>query len=526
MQGLVDTSSLEIQITVSSDRTATVSIVTMPKQNNRPTLRNSLSQIDSNNIHQILIAIAAGMKHLHDHALAHMNLNDTSVIIGENGTVTITGLGNARNFANGASKATEKQQNSSTDAKSDVFNFGLLLDELFTKKSSNEASRRSQYTQAPSYVPSSYVSLFVKCLNSNQQQRPTFTQILEELQIMTPSTSFLEGKSVYRPSKASTPNLDTTKFQGVIPAFYACYDKNGQISEQGVKDLTKYLLQFDGIRGLYVNGSSGEGIYQTVEEKKKILEWVMEAKGNSFADKVIIAHVACNNLRDSQILATHAQEVCHVDAIASIPPIYFKLPERSIADYWVGISQAANKTPFIIYNIPQLAGVSLSTSLIENVMKRCPNTLIGVKNSSVPTQDIQKWRDCARSLGRDDSTFIVFNGPDEQLIAGLAIGAMGCIGGTYASMPELFIKAYKLIMDKNSRDNQLAFQIQNDICRIIYKFQEAKGNLYSVMKEVIRLRGGPDCGDVRAPLTQHTQEDMEVCREAANMIDTAIKKYT
>lgn len=469
------------------------------------------------------------MKHLHDSALALMSLNDTSVIICENGDVIITGLGNSRNFANGASRATEKQQNNSTDAKLDVFNFGLLLDEMFTKKPSCEISRRSQYSQAPSYVPPSYVNLFINCLNSRPDQRPTFTQILEELQGMTLKSQLfsLQGKSVYRPSNQTPSNaLDVKRFKGIIPAFYACYDKNGNVSEEGTKGLTKWLLQNTGVRGLYVGGSSGEGIYQTVEERKKVLEWVCEAKGNT--DQVIIAHVGCNNLKDSQELATHAQEVCHVDAIASIPPIYFKLPEYGIADYWKGISDAAKTTPFIIYNIPQLAGVNLTTSLLKTMLDKCPNTLIGVKNSSVPTQDIQMWRDCAMQApyNRTDDNFIVFNGPDEQLVSGLIIGANGGIGGTYASMPELMIKAFNYVTDATNPNNELAMEIQNDICRIIYKMGEAHGNLYSVMKEVIRLSGGPDCGDVRPPLTAHTEEDMVIIRKAKEMIDAAIEKYS
>ena len=69
----------------------------------------------------------------------------------------------------------------------------------------------------------------------------------------------------------------------------------------------------------------------------------------------VIAHVACNNTKDSVELARHAESL-GVDAIAAIPPIYFRLPEYAIAEYWNTISEAAPNTDFIIYNIPQLAG--------------------------------------------------------------------------------------------------------------------------------------------------------------------------
>ena len=154
------------------------------------------------------------------------------------------------------------------------------------------------------------------------------------------------------------------KYEGVIPAFYACYDEEGNVSPERVRELTKYFIG-KGVKGLYVNGSSGECIYQSVEDKKVILENVMkEAKGKL----TIIAHVACNNTKDSQELATHAESL-GVDAIAAIPPIYFRLPEYAIAQYWNDISDAAPNTDFVIYNIPQLAGVALTDSLFAEMRK-------------------------------------------------------------------------------------------------------------------------------------------------------------
>ena len=138
-------------------------------------------------------------------------------------------------------------------------------------------------------------------------------------------------------------NLD--KYKGVIPAFYACYDKEGNISPEGVRSLTKYFVE-KGVKGVYVNGSSGECIYQSVEDRKIVLENVMEASEGKLT---VIAHVACNNTKDSQELAAHAQKL-GVDAIACIPPIYFHLPEYAIAQYWNDISAAAPDTEFVCRN--------------------------------------------------------------------------------------------------------------------------------------------------------------------------------
>ena len=299
---------------------------------------------------------------------------------------------------------------------------------------------------------------------------------------------------------------DLKKYQGIFPAFYACYDETGAISPERVEEFTEYLIG-KGVTGLYVGGSSGECIYQSVTERKLVLEHVMKvAKGRI----VIIAHVACNNTADSKELAAHAERL-GVDAIAAIPPIYFHLPDYAVAQYWNDISSAAPNTDFVIYNIPQLAGVALNGSLLRTMLKN-PN-VIGVKNSSMPVQDIEMWRD-------EGAT--VFNGPDEQLTAGLVAGAVGGIGGTYAAMPELYLKIYELV--KAGRIDE-ARPIQDTCCHIIYAMCSGKGNMYGMIKEVLRRRGAPDIGGVRAPLYSLTPEDLPIAEQCAAMIDEAIAKF-
>ncbi|MBO4108120.1 dihydrodipicolinate synthase family protein [Streptococcus suis] len=299
------------------------------------------------------------------------------------------------------------------------------------------------------------------------------------------------------------------KYHGIIPAFYACYDENGEVSSERVRALTQYFID-KGVQGLYVNGSSGECIYQSVADRKQILEAVMEvAKGKL----TIINHVACNNLKDSVELARHSEEL-GVDAIAAIPPIYFRLPEYSIAAYWNGISAAAPNTDFIIYNIPQLAGVSLTPSLYKEMLKN--PRVVGVKNSSMPVQDI----DTFVTLGGED--YVVFNGPDEQFLGGRLMGAKGGIGGTYGAMPELFLCLNQLIADK---DLETARQLQATINTIIGKLVSGQGHMYAVIKEVIRINDGLDIGSVREPLTALTEADLIIAQEAAQAIRDAKERF-
>ncbi len=299
---------------------------------------------------------------------------------------------------------------------------------------------------------------------------------------------------------------DISKYQGIIPAFYACYNDKGEVDGQRVELLTRHFIR-KGVKGVYVGGSSGECIYQTVEDRKRTLEHVMRAAEGRLT---VIAHVACNNTSESRELAAHAQSL-GVDAIAAIPPIYFHLPEYAIAEYWNDISNAAPDTDFVIYNIPQLAGVALTVPLFRE-MRRNPR-VAAVKNSSMPTQDIQMFKT------EGGEGFAVLNGPDEQLVAGLAIGADGGIGGTYGVMPEVYLKIKELV---DAGKMEEAREAQYAANQVIYGMCACHGNLYAVIKEILRLREGLDIGSVRKPLSALIPEDMEQVRSCAKMVDEAV----
>ena len=306
--------------------------------------------------------------------------------------------------------------------------------------------------------------------------------------------------------------MNLNKYKGIFPAFYACYDKNGEVSPEATKAFVEYLIG-QGVAGLYVGGSSGECIYLSVEERKKTLEAVMEVAKGRIA---IIAHVACNNTKDSCELARHAESL-GVDAIAAIPPIYFRLPERAIAKYWNDISAAAPNTDFVIYNIPQLAGVALTLSLFDEMLKN--PRVIGVKNSSMPIQDIQMFKRQAKLNGKE---VVVFNGPDEQFVGGRLIGADGGIGGTYGVMPALFVKLNALL---EAGDFENAGKLQDDIDEVIYTMCSTKGNMYATAKAALKKLAGLDLGGVREPLLNLAEEDSEIVEKVVSLVNTATEKW-
>ena len=297
------------------------------------------------------------------------------------------------------------------------------------------------------------------------------------------------------------------KFKGIFPAFYACYDEEGGISESRTKQFADYLVS-KGIQGLYVGGSSGECIYQSLEERKETLRYVAEQVGHRIT---LIAHVGAPSTRDSIELAKYAEQLGY-DALSAIPPIYFVLPEDSIYHYWTDILEST-ALPFIIYNIPQTTGYNLSIQLLNRMVQH--EKVIGIKNSSMPVMDIERFK------AASPSDFILFNGPDEQFVAGRLMGADGGIGGTYAVMVELFLKADEFI---STGDVSRARQIQTDINGIITALCSLNGSMYSAIKEVLKKRQ-MDIGSVRKPLQPVTGADLQKVDDIKAMIDQAMARY-
>ena len=275
-------------------------------------------------------------------------------------------------------------------------------------------------------------------------------------------------------------NYSIDKFKNITVALNTPFKENGDVDLEATRKLVNYLYNI-GIRALYVCGSTGEGFLLDNEERKSVVEAVCdEMKGKM----TIIVHVGAASTRHACELAKHAGE-CGADATSAVPSVYYRLGEESVYLHWTEITKASD-LPFFIYNIPQLTGFNLSNSLME---KMCENPkVLGIKCSSDPAHDIARFK----AIGGKD--FIVFNGPDEQYLAGRMMGADAGIGGTYAGMPELYLKLEDLI-----RRDELhkAKELQEIMLQYVYRMCSF-GSLYGCVKSLIKL-DGLDIGVPRLP---------------------------
>lgn len=299
---------------------------------------------------------------------------------------------------------------------------------------------------------------------------------------------------------------DTSCFRGIFVAMNACYEADGSVSAEKTAALARWYRDL-GAKGLYVCGSTGEGLLCNVQERKTTMKAVCDTVGK---DMVVICHIGCAATHESVELAKAAQAY-GAAAISAIPSVFYRYSENAIANHWNTMVDAAD-LPFFIYNIPQLTGYDLSRALFESMLEN--PKVCGVKNSAEVSHQIMQFK----ALGGED--FVVLNGPDEQYLAGRVMGADGGIGGTYGPMPELYIKLEEYIT-RGEMDTARA--LQEKILFFIYRLCSF-ASMYGANKAIITLRSGISIGQPRLPFLPVSTDDSALI-ELKNDIEAAIKAF-
>lgn len=286
-------------------------------------------------------------------------------------------------------------------------------------------------------------------------------------------------------------NFKHTEIKGVIPALVTPFDENEEFDENRMRHLINWLID-QKVHGFYLTGSTGEGFLMTPEERKKVVEVVVdEVKGRV----PVVVHVGAISTKVSIDLAKHAEKT-GADAISSVPPFYWRFDNDHIYQYYYDIATSTN-LPMIIYNVP-LAGLFSFDFIVR--LSSIPNVK-GVKYTAYTHQDIYK---CKELIGED---FMVYSGADEMAVSGLFNGADGIIGSFYTELPDLFVRLYDA---ENNKDFDTAQRLQKIAVAIIDA--SLKYDYYAVIKETTRWMG-TDAGYVRRPFKNLTAEQITALKK-------------
>jgi len=277
--------------------------------------------------------------------------------------------------------------------------------------------------------------------------------------------------------------MSTRKFFGILPAVVTPVDEAGHFQSAPFESLLSRVYAA-GVDGIYVCGQTGEGLQQTVTQRKQVAE---AALANSPAGKQVIVHVGAMSTAEAVELAQHASSA-GATAISSLPPIgAYSFVE--IKEYYRAIGEAAS-VPFLVYYFPSLAP---SMTQVEQLLELCE--LPNVAGLKFTDSDFYKLSVLARS-GK-----VVFNGSDEMLVAGLLRGACGGIGSIYNVIPEMFVELYALASAGRWTEAAALQDRINDLIRIILRYP-----VFPAVKTLLNW-SGLDCGTCIRPRRELTSDE-------------------
>lgn len=275
--------------------------------------------------------------------------------------------------------------------------------------------------------------------------------------------------------------------KGLVAAAFSPLAVDGNLNLDIIPDYAAFLKK-NGIVGVFINGSSGEGFSFTTEERMKIAEaWVQAAPATGLK---ILIHCSHHSTIDEQRMATHAQGI-GADGIGTMGPLYFKpkTVER-LVEYCAKTAAAAPDLPYYFYNIPRMSGISLPMIDFLKLAGEIIPTFAGIKFS-----DPGDFMGLALCNDFDNGRFNILHGQDETLLSALVLGVKAAIGSTY----NLGAPIYTRIIDAfEQNDLETARQYQMlSINTVIALFNT--GEFFSACKATMKWLG-IDLGPVRMPL--------------------------
>tara|TARA_Y100000389_G_scaffold204750_2_gene259374 strand:+ start:929 stop:1819 length:891 start_codon:yes stop_codon:yes gene_type:complete len=270
------------------------------------------------------------------------------------------------------------------------------------------------------------------------------------------------------------------KYFGIIVPLVTPFDLQGNLDSKKINRLIERHLEI-GVHGFYIGGTTGEGLFQSVNERCEFLKAVSE-----IVDKkvLLIAQVGALSERDVHEMANFASENQY-DVISSTPPFYFNHSEKELIDYYKRLSNIS-ELPLLMYNTPSSTGQNISIDTQIDMLK-LPN-IVGSKHTDMNFFSAER-------LLREVPTAAIFNGPDEMLTGGLAMGMVGGIGSTYNLMPRIYLEIFDSVKLGNIKNAQKLQAIANDVTHELLRISPG---VVPAIKYGLKILGF-DVGEPRKP---------------------------
>ena len=266
------------------------------------------------------------------------------------------------------------------------------------------------------------------------------------------------------------------KIKGIYAASLSVLDDNLALNVKKTIDHAENLIDI-GCHGVAIFGSTGQSQLISISEKIQLINKLSKSK---YKDKYIIG-TGLNSLSETINFIKVATSLNFKDFLI-MPPAYYKYGDEEVINYYSKIVQEINNCRIILYNFEKLCGYKFSKECVEELVKKFPNQIVGIKDSSYNLFKSLKIKN-----------FSVLPGSEAKLMEGLEIGCSGIITATCNVTATLARRVYDDFFNGKSQNmNEKLCNVrkvfeQYNLISALHTFMSKKDKIYENVLPILSL---------------------------------------
>jgi len=295
--------------------------------------------------------------------------------------------------------------------------------------------------------------------------------------------------------------MSRLRLEGVFVPHITPFQRNGEINEDALRQCVRFWVE-GGLSGLVPCGSNGEAPYLLKEERKRVIEIVVEEVNGKVP---VVAGTGAISTRETIQLTKDAKSI-GVDAALVVTPFYYKHSSKEIYDHYSTVIEAVD-LPVLIYNVPKFTGFSLEPTVVYELVSEY-NGVVGIKDSS---GNLGQIAELTRLVGDKVS---VLAGTADVIFPTLMLGGKGAVIAVANVTPRLCSALYEAFEEGKFEDSSKLQRRISYIDEILIK----RHNQLSAIKEALNMKGLPG-GYPRKPTALLEKNEKDEIKEILEVVE-------
>ena len=295
--------------------------------------------------------------------------------------------------------------------------------------------------------------------------------------------------------------MSKLKLEGVFVPHITPFQRNGDINEDALRRCVRFWVR-GGLSGLVPCGSNGEAPYLLREERKRVIEIVVDEVNGKVP---VIAGTGAISTRETIQLTGDAKSI-GVNAALVVTPFYYKHSSKEIYDHYSTVIEAVD-LPILIYNVPKFTGFSLEPSVVYELASEY-DSVVGIKDSS---GNLGQIAELTRLVGDKVS---VLAGTADVIFPTLMLGGKGAVIAVANVTPTLCSALYEAFVEGKFEDSSKLQRRISHINEVLIK----RHNQFSAIKEALNMKGLPG-GYPRKPTALLEKNEKDEIKEILEVVE-------